>query len=96
MAQLEQQRTPKAPLARFVMIKLALGVLATVSLTPAFASIQSEAKLNHIALSRAVDVHDCSVESAKWGNGVLAKRANYHLRSLHGQAWRAVRIARRS
>ena len=67
MAQLEQQRTPKAPLARSVMITLALGALATVSLTPAFASIQSEAKLNHIAVSRAVDVHDCSVESAKWG-----------------------------
>jgi hypothetical protein len=67
MIQLEQQRTHKARLARPVMIKLALGVLTTVSLTPAFASIQSEAKINHIAVSRAVAVHDCSVESAKWG-----------------------------
>jgi hypothetical protein len=52
---------------RSVMIKLALGALTTVSLTPAFASIQSEAKTNHIAVSRAVAVHDCSVQSAKFG-----------------------------
>ena len=67
MAQLDRQRTANALLVRSVMIKLALVALATVSLTPAFASIQCEAKLNHIAVSRAVDVHDCSVEAAKWG-----------------------------
>jgi hypothetical protein len=67
MTQTEQQRTPKALLARSIMIKLAVGALTTISLTPALASIQSEAKINHIAVSRAVAVHDCSVESAKWG-----------------------------
>jgi hypothetical protein len=40
MTQLEQQRAPKTLLARSVMIELALGALMTVSLTPAFASIQ--------------------------------------------------------
>ena len=70
MTQLEQQRTPKALLAHHVIIKLALGALMTVSLTPAFASIQSEAKINHIAVSRAVAVHDCSVEFREVGNGV--------------------------
>ena len=67
MAQLDRRRTVKALLVCSVMIKLALGAMAAVSLTPAFASIQSEAKLNHIAASRAVDIHDCSVEAAKWG-----------------------------
>jgi len=66
MTQLEQQHTPKALLARSVMM-LAIGALTTVSLKPAFASIQSEAKLNRITVSRAEAVHDCSVESAKWG-----------------------------
>ena len=67
MTRFEQQRTPKALLAHSAMIVLALGALTTVSLTPAFASIQSEAKINRITVSRAEAVHDCSVESAKLG-----------------------------
>jgi len=67
MTQFEQQRASKALLARSVMTKLALGAFVAVSLPPAFASIQSGAKINHITVSRAAAVHDCSVESAKWG-----------------------------
>ncbi len=40
MAQLNRQRTANALLVRSVMIKLALGALVTVSLTPAMTSLE--------------------------------------------------------
>jgi hypothetical protein len=46
---------------------LVLSALSAVTLAPAFASIQSEAKINRITTVRAEAVHDCSIESAKWG-----------------------------
>ena len=44
-----------------------LSALAALSLAPAFASVQSEAKINRITAVRAAAIHDCSVESVKWG-----------------------------
>ena len=48
------------------MMLLVVGAFAAGGQSPVFATIQSEAKMNHITVARAAAVRVCSGKSAKW------------------------------